>query len=156
MRTAIACLLFAAACGGKTAPEQPYDTHSHGVGEHHDMEMEHHGVGVAEIDKFHETLGPIWHAPEGAERTQHACDAVPTMKDEATAAVGRARTDNAGWEGNANALVTAVGKLGDVCATPDRAGFADAFGAVHAAFHAMMESAMPPDADQADHMHMGH
>jgi hypothetical protein len=146
--------LAIAACGGKTVPEPVYDTHSHGVGEKHDMESEHHGVGVAEIDSFHQTLAPIWHAPAGDQRKKDACAAVPTMKEQAMAAVGRARTDNARWEGNANALVGAVGKLGAVCGDPATAGFDDAFGAVHDAYHALMEAAMP--ADDADHMHMGH
>jgi hypothetical protein len=159
MRTSFTSLFFAlaiAACGGKTTPEPVYDTHSHGVGEKHDMEMEHHGVGVAEIDSFHQTLAPIWHAPAGDERKQHACAAVPTMKEQATAAVGRARTDHAKWEGNANALVGAVDKLGVVCAdaAAPATGFDAAFGAVHDAYHALMEAAMP--ADDADHMHMGH
>ncbi len=157
MRTAIPALLVAcsiAACGGKTRPEQTYDVHSHGVGEKHDIEEEHHGVGVAEIDKFHDTLAPIWHAPAGDDRKHNACTAVPTMKDQAALIVGRARTDHAGWEGNGNALAAAVTKLGTVCADPTLAGFDDAFGAVHDAYHGLMESAMP--ADQADHMHVGH
>ncbi|HTJ45021.1 MAG TPA: hypothetical protein VL463_23095 [Kofleriaceae bacterium] len=154
MRIWIASLLFAAACGGKTTVEQPYDTHSHGVGEHHDMEMEHHGVGVAEIDTFHETLAPVWHAPEGDQRHKDACAAVPKMKEQAAAIVGRARADHAGWEGNANALVTAVDKLGESCAgTGD--GFDEKFSAVHDAYHALMESAMGKEGE-TDHAQMGH
>ena len=156
MRIWIASLSFAAAaaCGGTTKPETQYDTHSHGVGETHDVEEEHHGVGIAEVDAFHDTLAPIWHAPAGDARRKQACDAVPTMKEQAVAAVGRARTDHAGWEGNANALVAAVGKLGDACegktfATP----FDDAFSQVHDAYHALMESAM--GGTDADHAHVG-
>lgn len=155
MRTwIVAFVLAAAACGGKTTPEQPYDTHSHGVGEHHDMEMEHHGVGVAEIDSFHETLAPVWHAPAGPERSKNACAAVPKMKEQAAAIVGRARADHAGWEGNANALAGAVDKLGAACAAGATDLDAD-FGAVHDAYHALMAAAMGKEGD-ADHAQMGH
>jgi hypothetical protein len=152
MRTWIAAFILVAACGGKTVPEKAYDTHSHGIGEHHDMEEEHHGVGVAEIDSFHETLAPVWHAPAGAERTKNACASVPTMKDQAAAIVGRARADHAGWEGNANALAGAVGTMGEACtANVD----VDArFSAVHDAYHALLEAAMGKEND-TDHAHMG-
>jgi hypothetical protein len=162
MRTAIASLLLTlsfaaggAACGGsKPAPETAYDTRSHGVGEKHDVETEHHGVGIAEIDSFHDTLAPIWHAPSGDERKQHACAAVPTMKEQAVAMLGRARGDHATWEGNAAALVAAVDQLGAVCHDATIAIVDEALGAVHDAYHAVMEATMPADA--ADHMHMGH
>ena len=156
MRIWMASLLALAACGaGTTKPEQPYDVHSHGVGEPHDMEEEHHGVGIAEIDSFHDTLAPIWHAPGGDARRKQACDAVPTMKEQSVAAVGRARTDHAAWEGNANALVTAVGKLADACAGKSFATpFDDSFAQVHDAYHALMTAAM--GGTDADHAHVGH
>jgi hypothetical protein len=154
MRIWIAIAMAAAACGGTTQREQVYDTHSHGVGEKHDMEEEHHGVGVAEIDSFHETLAPIWHADAGDARMKRACAAVPTMREQATAIVGRARADHAQWEGNGNALVQAVGKLAEACdGKTFSQSFDDAFGGVHDAYHALMEAAM--GGTDADHAHVG-
>ena len=155
LTSSLLAFMFGFACGGAAvAPERPSDPPGHGVGEHHDMETEHHGVGVAEIDSFHATLAPIWHSDPGDARTQRACDAVPHMKEQATAIVGRARADHAGWEGDGTALVAAVGKLGDACAVTARPDFDAAFAGVHDAYHALMESAMPADA--AGHEHVGH
>jgi hypothetical protein len=161
MRFSIAATTFALvvatapACGGKAAPEKTYDSHAAAAGESHAMEGEHHGVGVAEIDSFHATLAPIWHAPAGPERTRHACAAVPTMRDQATQIVGRARGDHAGWEGNASNLATAVGALSDACGKGG--GVDDALGGVHTAYHAVMEAAMGGDHEHMEHMeHMEH
>src|SRR5262249_58024539 len=88
--------------GGKAAPDKMYDSHASAAGEAHDGEPEHHGVGIAEIDSFHATLAPIWHASAGPERTQRACAAVPTMRDQAGQIVGRARGDHAPSGGDAS------------------------------------------------------
>jgi hypothetical protein len=155
MRIWVAIAVAAAACGGTATREQAYDVHSHDVGEKHDVEEEHHGVGVAEIDSFHDTLAPIWHEAAGDARTKHACAAVATMREQATAIVGRARADHAQWEGNGNALVKAVAKLADACGGKTFSQpFDEAFGGVHDAYHALMEAAMAGTGEE--HAHIGH
>lgn len=145
---------LAVGCGHK----QPATTESaipgtgdHGVGEHHDMEEEHHGVGIAEIDSFHETLAPLWHADKGDKRKADTCAAVGDMKTQGIEIVGRGRTDHAGWEGNANSLSKAIDDLAKACG--EGGDFEAAFGSVHDAFHVLMESAMT--GHEADHAHVG-
>ena len=156
MRTSALAACLAAAglalgCGGKQAPEPHYDVHSHGVGEKHDIEEEHHGVGIAEIDGFHDQLDPLVHAPAGDQRKADTCKAAGSMKDDAFQIVGRARADHAAWEGNANALVQAVDALGAACTG---GGDVDkALAGVHDAFHGLIEQVMGTD---ADHANVGH
>lgn len=145
---------LAVGCGHK----QPATTESaipgtgdHGVGEHHDMEEEHHGVGIAEIDSFHDTLSPLWHADAGDKRKADTCAAVGDMKTEAVAIVGRGRTDNAAWEGNANSLAKAIDDLAKVCG--EGGDFDATFSSLHDAFHVLMEAAMT--GHEADHAHVG-
>jgi hypothetical protein len=142
-------------CGHKQpAPHESAipGTGDHGVGEHHDMEDEHHGVGIAEIDSFHETLGPLWHAEHGDKRKADTCGGLGGMKDQAVQIIGRARADHAGWEGNANALSKAIDDLGVVCGG-GAGDFDAAFSSVHDAFHVLMEAAMT--GHEGDHAHVG-
>jgi hypothetical protein len=77
------------------------------------------------IDAFHDVLAPLWHSPEGAERTEKTCTSIPTLEE---------RAQDVGDP----ALGEAVRALAAECAG-DRAGFEPRFAAVHDAFHALME-----------------
>lgn len=118
-------LAVAAGCGGakKSATTAP-------IGDD-DTKMEHegeeHGEMPPAVHAFHEQLAPLWHAPEGDERAQHTCEAVPAMKAQAAAIEG------------SEGLVAALDALAEACAADGRPDFAAKFGAVHDAFHAVLE-----------------
>ncbi len=145
---------LAIGCGHKApAPTESAipGTGDRGVGEHHDLEAEHHGVGIAEIDSFQAALSPLWHADAGDKRQADTCAAVGDLKTQAIAIIGRGRTDHAAWEGNANSLAKAIDDLAKVCG--EGGDFAATFGDLHDAFHVLMEAAMT--GHENDHMHVG-
>jgi hypothetical protein len=146
----IAALLFAAACGGKSAPATHTD-HDDGTGsgsaaqgpmmghkgEHDDMSPE--------LQKFREVFAPLWHAEKGAKRTADTCHAVPDIAAAADA-IGKATPPPSAmadtWTEGTRALVAAVAKLADACnAKNDPAQFETAFSGVHDAIHHLMEMA---------------
>lgn len=122
---------------GETAMKEGEHPAEHADGEKH----EHNFPG--EVNSFHDTMAPLWHGEPGDERTGKTCDAVPTLKEQAsaisTAAVpAKAQGHEADWQQAATGLSASLDKLGEVCATADRAGFDDAFKGVHDAFHALI------------------
>jgi len=86
-----------------------------------------HGEQAGPVGEFHEAIAPLWHAPAGPERTDRTCAAVPDLRTRA-AAVGSER------------LTAAVEDLGTACGADGRPDFEAKLGAVHEAFHAVMES----------------
>jgi hypothetical protein len=168
MKRIFIAVLFAAACGGKSAPATNHAQHTgegsgsaggpmmgH-EGEHDDMSPEH--------TKFHDVLAPLWHAEKSAKRTADTCAAVPEFKTDADE-IGKATppaTANADtWTTGTRALVAAVGKLGDACKANDAGKFETAFADVHEAFHSLMGMAgmhHEEGAEDHDHhdMHEGH
>jgi hypothetical protein len=151
----VAALLFAAACGGKSAPATHTD-HAAGSGSQGPM-MGHKGEHddlSPELHKGREVFAPLWHAEKGAKRTADTCAAVPNIAAAADA-VGKATppaSANADtWTAGTRRLVDAVAKLGDACKTNDAATFETAFNDVHEAIHAIMEMAHMREAGGEDH-----
>jgi hypothetical protein len=109
LRSALA-LVLASACGGGAKTSAPAAA-----------PIQATAPSKASIDSFHDLLAPLWHAPEGAERTAKTCDAVPELEKRAQD-MGDAP------------LVEALHALEAECAG-DRAAFQPKFSAVHDAFH---------------------
>jgi hypothetical protein len=144
MRRIFVALLFAAACGGKSAPATHADHTGSGAGSAMGPMMGHEGEHddmSPELKKFHDVFAPLWHAEKGAKRTADACAAVPELATAADA-IGKATpppSANADtWTAGTRALVAAVAKLGDACKANDAAKFDAAFTEVHEAFHGLM------------------
>jgi hypothetical protein len=161
MRHIFVVALFAAACGGKSAPaahaahgessgsaEGPMAGHE---GEHDDMSPE--------LKKFHDALAPRWHATQGAKRMTDTCAAVPEFQSDADA-IGKATppaTANADtWTAGTRSLVAAVGKLADACKTSDSAKFEASFSDVHDAFHSLMGMAGMHHGEEGNGEHEHH
>ncbi len=90
-------------------------------------------------------LAPLWHAEKSPERVKKTCDAVPTFEQHAAAVDKEAPADAAraaAAHTAAQGLIAAVGELKAECAKPEagRADFEAKFGAVHEAFHKVMEA----------------
>lgn len=81
-----------------------------------------------DVDAFHAVLAPIWHAPQGNERLQSACEKAGEMERLAT---GIRSTD-------ASRLVSSVMTLKTKC-QGEQAAVEVALGNVHDAFHQLIE-----------------
>ena len=100
-------------------------------------------AGVApEIQAFHATLAPRWHAERGPARMTDTCAAVPTLRGQADA-IGKAAplkgASATEWTERARQLGGAVAALGQTCQAKDATGFETAFGELHQRFHAVLE-----------------
>jgi hypothetical protein len=95
------------------------------------------------VAQFHDHLAPLWHAPEGDERTSDTCAHAGELHAAAQAIVdaGAPHGAAADYLDQASALVTACAALHTECESPARADFAAKFAAVHTAFHAVAERA---------------
>lgn len=147
-RIFVVALLFAAACGGKSAPATHTDHEGSGSGsaaqgpmmghkgEHDDMSPE--------LRKFADILAPLWHAEKGDKRAAAGCAAVPDLTAAADA-IGKATpppSANADeWTKGTRGLVDSVAGLGVACKEDDTFGFDAALSKVHDAFHHLMEMA---------------
>jgi len=146
-----------AACGGaknNVKPAAPAETagagheHGHGAGhehgghEHAEGEMHAHGAPGSPVEKFHDHLSPLWHAPEGAQRVTDTCAAAATLHGLAADIVkaGAPAGAAADYLDKAKALESSVGVMHGECDTAERKDFAAKFAAVHDAFHAVAES----------------
>ncbi len=133
--------LFALGCGSSTPPAEHAGEHEHGEHEHGE-----HAKLTGAAHEFHEVLAPLWHAEKSPERAKKTCDAVPTFEQHAAAVDKEVPADAAraaAAHTAAQGLIAAVGELKAECAKPEagRADFEAKFGAVHEAFHKVMESA---------------
>jgi hypothetical protein len=163
---ALAILLPLSGCGSKsstdTLPTAPAPTseaepagheahegheggeaHEGHGGEGHEGGGEHHGAPGGPIDKFHEQLAPLWHAPESPKRVTDTCAAAGTLhglaNDIVMAGAGEGTAPD--YLDATHKLVDAVAALHKECGTADRKDFAAKFAAVHEAFHAVAERA---------------
>lgn len=93
---------------------------------------EEHGDMPAEVQAFHDVLAPLWHAPEGAERTAKTCDSTGALEEKAVAI-------EAVWKTEGKELHDSVKALAEECARDGRPEFQTRFAAVHTAFHALAE-----------------
>jgi len=159
MRTALPVVwLLAAACGGATRSDpasEPLES-ARGNQPHDVRHAEHAGHGgppaapaddemagvPAEIQAFHATLAPRWHAEHGPARMADTCAAVPTLRGQADA-IGKAAPPQGAsataWTERTRQLGGAVAALNETCQAKDAAGFETAFGELHLRFHAVLE-----------------
>lgn len=131
-------VVLAAACGGgaKQAPTTT-TTPTAGSAEH---PGEHQKL-TPELDAFHATLSPRWHAEAGPQRMKDACAAVPELQTQAgaiKAAAAPAGVDGTAWTTTAGNLEASLAGLSTACGTGDQAQFDAAFTKVHDAFHGQM------------------
>jgi hypothetical protein len=136
--------LFALGCGSGAPPAEHAGEHEHGGHEH--GEHGEHPKLTGAAHEFHEVLAPLWHAEKSPERAKKTCEAIPTFEQHAAAVDKEVPADAAraaAAHASAQGLIAAVGELKAECAKPEagRADFEAKFGAVHEAFHKLMESA---------------
>jgi len=155
MKAALMMMLAAAvACGGKAAPDQGGKPAELGQdGAKHDMDREmgrEMGREMAAmpppIAKFHDTLAPRWHAPQGPQRMADACAAIGQLHSDAAAIVAApapAGANPGSWSASGQQLAEAVTALEATCKASDAAAFEPAFTRVHTSFHHAMEAGMP-------------
>jgi hypothetical protein len=131
--------LSLAACGGGAAEEHvgpPGGQHGeYGGGGEHDAAL------PATLDAFHDVLAPAWHSEPGATRSTAACTAAPSLRERAGTVQSDAApegVDAAAWTEATAALVSTSDALVATCAEQGADGEAK-LGAVHEAFHALLE-----------------
>jgi hypothetical protein len=127
-------VVLAAACGGSDKSSTATTT----PGDH----KKDHPKLTPELEKFHDTLSPRWHAAAGPERMKDTCAAVSDFEADATAvkaAAAPAGVEEATWLEAGGKLEASVAQLKVVCGGTDQPAFDTAFGAVHDAFHEAME-----------------
>lgn len=119
---------------------------------------EHHGEEHPDMSPslraFHDVLAPLWHAPEGAERTTATCDGTAKLRAQADAIVSAevplaARADESLWKSDATALTASIDVLAKACAEDGRPRFGASFGAVHESFHKLLARSSPGEAQLA-------
>ncbi|HUS31975.1 MAG TPA: hypothetical protein VMZ53_25920 [Kofleriaceae bacterium] len=161
-RIFVAALVFAAACGGKSAaPAKVGEGSGTGAGSGSGPMMGHQGEHddmSPELKRFRDVFAPLWHAEKGAKRTADTCAAVPELTASADA-IGKATPPPSAmadtWTKGTRGLVAAVAKLGEACKANDATKFEAAFTDVHESFHALMEMAHMHDSGSgAEHDHM--
>jgi hypothetical protein len=141
MRTILFSLILAvAACGGssKADTEEPVGTAEPMA---HSDEAEHQGNHpelTAEMHAFHDVLAPLWHS-EAPDRQDRTCESAGRMLSlgEKIQDAPNPGADATAWAEAVKTLMLSVVKLMDEC----KAGgdFEANFGAVHDAFHGLME-----------------
>jgi hypothetical protein len=162
--TLMVILVAAAGCGGTANPRAtPMDMaggQKHGMGQKCEAgpecemgkqgEMGKHGeMGEKanmppSIAKFHETLAPRWHTPQGPQRMTDTCAAISQLHTDAAAIVAAPAPDGANavsWSAGGQQLAEAVTALETICKAKDAAAFEPAFARVHTSFHHAMEAA---------------
>lgn len=148
MKTALIGMLVAAvACGGKTAPDQGAKSSEMGQdGAKHEKGEKGEMANVPpSIAKFHDTLGPRWHAPQGPQRMTDTCAAIGQLQADAAAIVAAplpSGADATAWSASGKQLTEAVAALDATCKAKDAAAFEPAFTQVHKSFHHAMEASM--------------
>ena len=140
MRTILFTMILAvAACGGssKTDTEEPggaepiaHEGEKHEEGGHPEL--------TAEMHAFHDVLAPLWHS-EAPDRQDKTCENAGEMLalGEKIQDAPNPGADSAAWGEAVKTLMLSIVKLMDEC----KAGgdFEANFGAVHDAFHGLME-----------------
>jgi hypothetical protein len=142
MRTIFCSLILAvAACGGasKSEIEEPAGGSSEPIGNEEATHEEHqHPELTAEMHAFHDVLAPLWHAST-PDRQATTCDSAGTLLalGEDIQDAPNPGADEAAWGEAVKRLMLSVVTLMDGC----KAGgdFEAHFGAVHDAFHGLME-----------------
>ena len=126
--------LVVAACGGSDKPATTTVTPEPAKDEHAKL--------TPELDAFHETLAPRWHADKGEPRMKDTCGALADFQAKSAAvkaAPASMGADPAAWTDAGAQLEVSVTGLATACGGTDLAAFETAFEAVHDAFHKAME-----------------
>lgn len=115
-----------------THPENSGGEHGH----HHEL--------PAPVTAYHDVLAPLWHSDAGAARDTRTCEQAATLGERATAVHAmpvpeRAQAQEAAWRSAVTQLVTTTTALGAACGATPRGDIAAALGAVHTAFHGLLE-----------------
>jgi hypothetical protein len=134
----VSIVVAAAACGGS---EKPSNTVVTAPEPDQDKGMEH-GKLTPELDAFHETLAPRWHADKGEARMKDTCGALADFQAKSAAikaAPASMGADPAAWTDAGAQLEVSVTGLASACGGTDLAAFETAFEAVHNSFHHAME-----------------
>ena len=142
----IVALALALGCGG--APKESTTTPPPPAGEH---------KLPAELDAFHEVLGPRWHASQGQGRKDYTCVAMMDFKMKSAAvkaSAAPAGVDAAKWAEGGTHLEGSVTALETACGGTDVAAFDAALKTVHEEFHELVEMAGGHKFDD-DHEHHG-
>jgi hypothetical protein len=137
MKTALMALVLAsAACGGTSKPDSTAST----------APADPPGGAAtarAQVDKFHDTLAPRWHAAQGPQRMADTCAAMSQFRaetDAIAAAPAPGSGDPATWSSHTKQLTDAVGALDVACKANDAVAFEPAFERVHHVFHEVEEA----------------
>lgn len=142
MRTILFTLILAvAACGGssKTDTEEPGGgaepiAHEEGA----EGKKEGHPELTAEMHDFHDVLAPLWHS-ETPDRQDKTCENAGRMLSlgEKIQDAPNPGVDETAWAEAVKTLMVSIVKLMDECKSGG--DFEANFGAVHDAFHGLME-----------------
>lgn len=114
-----------------THPENSGGGHGH---RHHDL--------PAPVTAYHDILAPLWHSDAGAARDARTCEQAATLGERASAVQAMPvpeRAQEAAWRSAATQLATTTSALGAACGATPRGDIAAALGAVHTAFHGLLE-----------------
>lgn len=142
MRTILFTLILAAsACGGssKTDTEEPgggAEPITQEKGE--ESKEESHPELTAEMHDFHDVLAPLWHSktPDRQDRTCENAGRMLSLGEKIQDAPNPG-AEQAAWEEAVKTLMVSIVKLMDECKSGG--DFEANFGAVHDAFHGLME-----------------
>lgn len=102
----------------------------------------HEPAMAPEIQRFHDTLAPRWHAEHGPRRMADTCGAIGELHTRATDIADAAPPAGAvpgEWARSGKQLEQAVFDLATTCHANDAAAFEPAFAKVHDSFHHVME-----------------
>lgn len=141
-------LLLAAACGSqKPAPAAPAPANTaqaqpdmHQMMAKMDAEMANLPPSVR---AFHDAFAPQWHAPQGPQRMQGTCAAVPELRGDLTPIINApppAGADAQAWKTSTLQLITSLEALDAACKVHDATAFEAVFAKVHDAFHAVLSA----------------
>jgi hypothetical protein len=114
-----------------THPENSGGGHGH---RHHDF--------PAPVTAYHDVLAPLWHSDPGAARDARTCEQAVTLGERASAVQAMPvpeRAQEAAWRSAVTQIVTTTTALGAACGATPRGDIAAALGAVHTAFHSLLE-----------------
>ena len=104
----------------------------------------HHHDLPAAVTAYHDVLAPLWHSDAGAARDTRTCEQAATLGERAAAVQAmpvpeRAQSQEAAWRSAVTQLVGTTSALGTACGATPRGDIAAALGAVHTAFHGLLE-----------------
>lgn len=122
------------AAEGTTAATHPENAGGEHGRHHHDL--------PAPVTAYHDVLAPLWHSDPGAARDTRTCEQAAPLAERAAAVQAMPvpeRATEGAWRSAVTQLVTTTAALGTACGATPRGDIAAALGAVHTAFHGLLE-----------------